>query len=284
MRLGVRVVAAAVVVLVGACGAAVVALAVGVEGGQAVGVAGVVAAALAVAVTPLVQRHEPPPAVDPEPDPTVTVPPAPEQARPAGIVVGDIPGEAVAWQDRSGPLDRLRHLADGGRPAVVTAVTGQRGIGKTQVSAAYARQRIAQGWPVVVWISAETEVSLLTGLDRLAGEAGVRQPGADLAESVRAAVVWLRSHPGPCLLVYDNADDPELVGAHTPTVGRVQTVVTTTDRRFDNVGVTVEVDLFTESEAVAYLRERTLLVDDGEPGGWPSSSDGCRWRWRRPAR
>ena len=74
----------------------------------------------------------------------------------------------------------------------------------------------------------------------------------------------MRAHPGPCLLVYDNAVDADLIQRFTPTVGTVRTVVTTTELQFADAGSTVEVDLFTEAEAAAYLRERTGLVDDAD--------------------
>jgi tetratricopeptide (TPR) repeat protein len=178
------------------------------------------------------------------------------------VVVGDIPLEAVAWQERTDLLDRLVVVAASGRPAVVCAVTGQRGIGKTQLAAAYARQRVADGWPVVAWVLADTELGVLTGLDQLAAAAGLRQPAADAATGAAAALAWLRDHAGPCLLIYDNAVDAELIRRFTPAVGAVQTVVTTTELQFANLGVTIDVSVFTEAQAVAYLRERTGLVDD----------------------
>src|SRR4051795_9462824 len=47
--------------------------------------------------------------------------------------------------------------------------------------------------------------------------------------------------PGPCLLVYDNAVDADPVPGWTPSLGRVQTVVTTDHRNMDGVGDVVDV-------------------------------------------
>ncbi|GAA4263836.1 FxSxx-COOH system tetratricopeptide repeat protein [Dactylosporangium darangshiense] len=178
------------------------------------------------------------------------------------LVVGDLPGQAVGWQDRVELLDQLTLMAGHSRTAVVCAVAGQRGIGKTQLAAAYARARVAEGWPVVAWVVADTSANLVTGLDKLAAAAGVRQPDTDPTDAARAALAWLRTQPGPCLLVYDNALDPDLIRTWTPPVGAVHIVVTTTRYDFVNLGESLDVTLFTPTEAVTYLRTRTGLADD----------------------
>jgi hypothetical protein len=57
------------------------------------------------------------------------------------LVVGDVPQEPVAFQPRANLMEVLGREA-GPRVSVVFAVTGIRGVGKTQVAAAYARRRI----------------------------------------------------------------------------------------------------------------------------------------------
>jgi tetratricopeptide (TPR) repeat protein len=176
-------------------------------------------------------------------------------------VVGDPPRQAVAWQDRPDLLQDLIQAAGTGGTAVVCALAGQRGVGKTQLAAAYARLRMQHGWPVIVWGNAETEAGIVAALDELAGAVGVRQPGADPRQAATAGLRWLRTQPGPCLLVYDNAVDADLVGDWMPPVGPVQIVVTTTHRELDSLGELVDVALFSLAEAVDYLHRRTRLDD-----------------------
>ena len=178
-------------------------------------------------------------------------------------IIGAIPHAAAALQPRAHLLQRLDDLRAARRGAVVGAVTGTRGVGKTQLAAEYARAAVADGWPVVVWVVAEREDQVVAGLAELADTARVRVPDSDPPTAAKAALAWLRSHPGPCLLVYDNAEDPDVVAQWMPTVGNVQTVVTTVRPVFGNLGEAVTVDLFAEPEALDYLRQRTGL-DDAE--------------------
>lgn len=48
--------------------------------------------------------------------------------------------------------------------AVVCALAGSRGVGKTQVAAAYARERVREGCPVVAWVSRQTLATLVDPL------------------------------------------------------------------------------------------------------------------------
>jgi tetratricopeptide (TPR) repeat protein len=182
------------------------------------------------------------------------------------LVVGDPPGEAVSWQDRPYLLEATVATAGTDRATVVSALAGQRGVGKTQLAAAYARLRIQHGWPVVVWANAETEDGIVAALDELAGVAGLPEAGADPQSAARAALRWLRAHPGPCLLVYDNAVDADLVRSWTPTIGSVHTVATTTHRDLGGLGPLIDVTLFTDDEAVSYLHRRTGLDDPDGAG------------------
>ncbi|WP_268771147.1 tetratricopeptide repeat protein [Streptomyces sp. Je 1-369] len=199
----------------------------------------------------------------PRPDPESGPEPSPTDVL---VRMGELPVRPRGFQPREDLLAGLQQAADEPGLTVVHAVTGARGVGKTQLAAAYARRRIVEGWPVVAWIAAESGGRLASGLAELADRLGVRAPGDDVAAAARASLGWIGAHPDlPCLIVVDNATDPDEVAAWLPVAGRAQVVVTTTVRSFGNIaGALVDVDVFTEEEALDFLRERS---ECGSPDG-----------------
>ena len=179
---------------------------------------------------------------------------------PTVVVVGDVPQEPVAFQLRPGQMEALEGQSRD-RVRVVFAVTGIRGVGKTQVAASYARRRIAEGWRMVAWVDANGEASLLGGLTLVAVAAGVGSSGEDarvLAARVRS---WLESDGERRLLVFDNVDDLDMLRPFIPASGAAQVIVTSSRRSAAGLGVPVPVDVFSEGEALAFLAERTGLDD-----------------------
>jgi tetratricopeptide (TPR) repeat protein len=191
---------------------------------------------------------------------------APARAESAGaVVVGDVPGRPVAFQGREGLLGALRGRGDGAGISVVHAVTGMRGVGKTQLAAECARRCIGEGWRLVAWVSADTAATTLDGLARAAVAVGV-PAGATQEETAAGFRHWLESHGARCLVVFDNADDPDVIRPYLPAAGEARVVITSTSETVTGLGRPVPIDVFSDAEALAYLCERTGLRDEAGAG------------------
>jgi hypothetical protein len=186
-------------------------------------------------------------------------------AEPNRLVVGAIPGEPAAFVAR-GAVGQLARAAATTRVAVVSTLTGMSGVGKSQVAAAYARMRIAEGWHLVGWVNAESADGLVADLGQIAdrlGLAGSEEGGQrhGSAESAARLREYLNGQMKPGLLVFDNATDPDILRPFLPATGGTQVVVTSRNAGFSELGVAVDVSVFSRRESVKYLANRTGLKD-----------------------
>ncbi|MGP0025227.1 MAG: tetratricopeptide repeat protein [Streptosporangiaceae bacterium] len=186
-------------------------------------------------------------------------------ADPAGqpLIVGAIPGEPPGFRLRAAALAKLDSVGSG--PPVVHVVIGMPGAGKTQLAAGYARARMVTGWRLVAWVNATDTRTLLAGLGALADAAGLSAAGGkdagDLGPVVRR---WLETDGDRCLLVFDNAEDRDLLRLFVPADGAAHVLVTSERQSVADLGASVPVDVFTAEEARAFLAERTALADGEE--------------------
>ncbi len=178
------------------------------------------------------------------------------------LVVGEVPGEPAGFVDRTELADLERVLGERGRAAVCA---GGRGVGKSALAAAYASAAIADlnDPRVVVWVSAETELALQTGLAALADRVNLSVDGEDIAASAARARArdYLTGLGVPGLLVVDNAENPEKVTRWLPTGRACRVVLTSTDQAFTSLATPIPVGTYTRAQFVAFLAERTGLDD-----------------------
>jgi tetratricopeptide (TPR) repeat protein len=175
------------------------------------------------------------------------------------VVAGKVPQVPPAFQSRADLLARLRGAGPG--VSVVRAVTGMRGVGKTQLAAAYARECRDAGWRLVAWVNAEDTTATLSGMAVVADRLGIDKSGRTLEDVSLEVRNRLEADGEECLIVFDNVTDPEAVRPYVPSLGSPQVLITSTEHAAVALGKPVQVAVFTEEEAVAFLADRTGRAD-----------------------
>ncbi|WP_030732519.1 tetratricopeptide repeat protein, partial [Streptomyces sp. NRRL S-237] len=184
-----------------------------------------------------------------------------------------IPSRAATFQNRL-EADRLRDaVADGGTAVMGQVLAGMGGVGKTQLAADYARTAWQDGGlDVLVWVTASSRSAVVTSYAQAGAELLPADPD-DPEQAARAFLAWLTPNSGaqPCrwLIVLDDVADPDdLRGLWPPASSYGRTLVTTRRRDSALTGEgrrRVDVGLFTQAEAAAYLSRSLAVHDRREP-------------------
>ncbi|WP_369253773.1 NB-ARC domain-containing protein [Streptomyces sp. R35] len=189
--------------------------------------------------------------------------------------VGVIPSRAQSFQHRV-EVSHLRTVVESSGTTVLGQVlTGMGGVGKTQLAADYARTAWQDGsLDVLVWVTASARSPIVTGYAQAGAELCQADPD-DPEQAAQAFLAWLtpKARAKPCrwLIVLDDIADPDdLRGLWPPTSPHGRTLVTTRRRDAALTGDTrrlIEVGLFRESEALAYLTTSLAAHGRKEPPG-----------------
>jgi tetratricopeptide (TPR) repeat protein len=180
---------------------------------------------------------------------------------PGRRVWGNVPARNPGFKGREALLTAVREALLAGDRAVVQALHGMGGVGKTQLAAEYAH-RFAGSYDLVWWIASEQSGLIGHQFTALADVLGGLGPGADL-EVTRRAVMGRLHEMQRWLLVFDNAEDPADLADWLPG-GTGHVLITSRASGWAEIAVPVEVGVLERGESVALLRDRLPVLADGE--------------------
>jgi tetratricopeptide (TPR) repeat protein len=138
------------------------------------------------------------------------------------------------------------------------AISGLGGIGKTQTAVEYT-YRYHSAYHFIFWVRADTEVALQTGFVEIAKLLDLPEQNAtNPADTVQAVKHWLE-RTGEWLLIFDNADTPELLKAYYPRQPRGHILLTSRAQLFDTLGIArpLALEKMEPEEALSFLFKRT---------------------------
>ncbi|WP_339382178.1 NB-ARC domain-containing protein [Aetokthonos hydrillicola] len=138
---------------------------------------------------------------------------------------------------------------------------GLGGIGKTQTAVEYAYKYFYDEpyYQWVFWVKADTKLNLDTGFANLARIMALPEAeDQNFEEIIRSVHRWLAQREG-WLLIFDNADQPELLKPYRPISPNGRILVTSRAQQFDVIEIArpLEMEQMLLEEAVKFLFRRT---------------------------
>lgn len=156
-------------------------------------------------------------------------------------------------------------FATQGMAAISQAVAGMGGIGKTQTAVEYA-YRFGHEYAAVLWTAADKDEDIVSGFVQIARLLDLPEAGCtDSREAVGAVMQWLADN-SHWLLVFDNADNPDLLKGYICPAFQGNILITSRTDHFDilNIAAPTKLEVLPLDDALAFLLRRAECKNPSE--------------------
>ncbi|MEU9513237.1 FxSxx-COOH system tetratricopeptide repeat protein [Micromonospora sp. NPDC048169] len=180
-------------------------------------------------------------------------------------VWGNVPPRNPNFTGRADLLALLHRQIQGGTTAVLPhALHGMGGVGKSHLAVEYVYQHQGE-YDLIWWIPAERATQIGASLVELAHRMNLTA-GPDVGSARLAVQEALRlGRPYPrWLLIFDNAESPEVLLPYLPIGGSGSIMITSRNPQWASMARTLEVNVFSRTESVELLRRRGPELTDEE--------------------
>jgi len=192
----------------------------------------------------------------------------PEPGLPDRRLWENVPPRNPGFRGREKLLAAVRKALLSGDRAVVHALHGMGGVGKTQAATEYAH-RFADSYDLVWWIACERPELIGHQFTALGEALGCARPGVGM-EATRRAVLARLHGLERWLLVFDNAEKPGDLLSWLPG-GTGHVLITSRASGWAEIAVPIEVGVLERTESVAILQDRLPWLAEDDAAGIASA-------------